>query len=66
MLEMKKASSAGSTAAPERPADLAHGGYRTASERQFEVVDAWRLAHTRGQPMEPTQERTLIERGWRR
>ena len=52
-------------ATEERPADPAHGGYRTASERQFEVVDAWRLAHTRGQPMAPAQERTQIERGWR-
>lgn len=52
-------------ATENRPADPQHGGYRTASERQFEVVDGWRLAHTRGQPMEPAQERALIERGWR-
>lgn len=51
-------------ATENRPADPQHGGYRTASERQFEVVDGWRLAHTRGQPMEPAQERALIERGW--
>lgn len=53
-------------ATEERPADPAHGGYRTASERQFEVVDAWRLAQTRGEPLTAEQERALIERGWRR
>lgn len=53
-------------ATEERPADPAHGGYRTASERQFEVVDAWRLAQTRGTPLSPEQERMLIERGWHR
>ncbi|WP_066258567.1 hypothetical protein [Hydrogenophaga flava] len=53
-------------ATEERPADPAHGGFRTASERQFEVVDAWRLAQTRGAPMTPEQERVLIDRGWRR
>ena len=52
-------------ATENRPADPQHGGYRTASERQFEVVDGWRLAHTRGQPMEPAQERALMARGWR-
>jgi hypothetical protein len=52
-------------ATENRPADPQHGGYRTASERQFEVVDGWRLAHTQGQPMEPAQERALIDRGWR-
>lgn len=53
-------------ATENRPTDPQHGGYRTASERQFEVVDGWRLAHTQGQPMEPERERALIERGWRR
>lgn len=53
-------------ATEERPADPAHGGFRTASERQFEVVDAWRLAQTRGSPLTPEQERTLIDRSWRR
>jgi hypothetical protein len=53
-------------ATEERPADPAHGGFRTASDRQFEVVDAWRLAQTRGTPLTPEQERGLIERGWRR
>lgn len=53
-------------ATEERPADPAQGGYRTASERQFEVVDAWRLAQTRGEPLAPEQERALIDRGWRR
>jgi hypothetical protein len=53
-------------ATEERPADPAHGGFRTASERQFEVVDAWRLAQTRGAPLTPEQERTLIDQGWRR
>jgi hypothetical protein len=52
-------------ASENRPADPLHGGYRTASERQFEVVDSWRLAHTRGQPMASEQERSLIDRGWR-
>jgi hypothetical protein len=51
-------------ATENRPADPQQAGYRTASERQFEIVDAWRLAHTRGQPVEPAQERALIERGW--
>lgn len=53
-------------ATEERPADPAHGGFRTASERQFEVVDAWRLAQTSGTPMTPEQERALIDRGWQR
>lgn len=53
-------------ATEERPADPTQGGYRTASERQFEVVDAWRLAQTRGEPLAPEQERSLIDRGWRR
>jgi hypothetical protein len=53
-------------ASEERPTDPAHGGYRTASERQFELVDAWRLTQTRGTPLAPGQERELIDRGWRR
>lgn len=53
-------------ATEERPSDPAHEGFRTASERQFEVVDAWRLAQTQGVPLTPEQERTLIDQGWRR
>ncbi len=53
-------------ASEERPADPARGGYRTASDRQFEVVDAWRLANTSGEPLSPEQERANIDKGWRR
>lgn len=53
-------------ATEERASDPADGGFRTASDRQFEVVDAWRLAQTWGAPLTPEQERGLMERGWRR
>jgi hypothetical protein len=53
-------------ATEERASDPADGGFRTASDLQFEVVDAWRLAQTWGAPLTPEQERGLMERGWRR
>lgn len=53
-------------ATEQRPADPTQGGFRTASDRQFELVDAWRLAQTQGTPLTPERERALIDRGWRR
>ena len=49
-----------------RPADTEHGGYRTASDHQHQILDGYRQQHTQGQALDPTREQALLERGWRR
>lgn len=49
-----------------RPADAEHGGYRTASDHQHQILDGYRQQHTQGQALDPSREQALLERGWRR
>jgi len=50
----------------ERPADTEHGGYRTASDRQHEIIDRYRQQHTQGKPLGTADEQAAIARGWER
>jgi surface antigen len=49
----------------ERPADTEHGGYRTASDRQHQLLDGYRQQHNLGQALDPSREQALMQRGWR-
>lgn len=49
-----------------RPADTSHGGYRTASDHQHQVLDGYRQQQRLGQALDPAQEQALMQRGWRR
>lgn len=53
-------------ASENRPVDAAHGGYRTASDRQHETLDRYRQQHTQGQALEAAQELAWMQRGWHR
>jgi hypothetical protein len=50
----------------DRPADTEHGGYRTASDRQHEIIDRYRQQHTQGKPLGTADEQAAIARGWKR
>ncbi len=49
----------------ERPADAEHGGYRTASHQQHDVLGRYRSEHLTGQPLTPEREHAWLQSGMR-